>query len=297
MSSDFQDMADLPIVAEGRLVRTARIPEDREHFFDIDQPQAVIQHLMRLRPRADLFTFWQRLPEVEPRFSFYLEWDNVAAIPISTYEHWLRNQIHQNTRNKVRKAAKRGVVVRVSDFSEDFIKGIVKIFAEVPIRQGRPFAHYGEDFEKVREEWSEDLDKSIFLGAYYEGDLIGFIKLLDAGRYFRTSGTLAMVDHRDKAPMNALIAQAVRVCEESHRPFLIYGKYIYGKKGQDSLTDFKRYNGFEMYRVPRYFVPLTILGSLALKSGLHKGVLETLPTGILQTFIRLRNRLYSMRDN
>ena len=41
---------------------------------------------------------------------------------------------------------------------------------------------------------------------------------------------VSMVGHQDKAPTNALIAQAVRSCAERGIPYLWYANMSYGKK-------------------------------------------------------------------
>ena len=50
----------------------------------------------------------------------------------------------------MRRAAKRGVIVRVAPFDDEFARGIHKICNEAPGRQGRRFWHYGKDFETVK---------------------------------------------------------------------------------------------------------------------------------------------------
>ena len=55
-------------------------------------------------------------------------------------------------------------------------------------------------------------------------------------------------------------------CAEKGIPYLVYALWL-----DDSLGDFKRSNGFQKFDLPRYFVPLTRKGKLALKLGLHRG--------------------------
>ena len=78
---------------------------------------------------------------------------------------------------------------------------------------------------------------------------------------------VSMVRHRDMAPTNALVAQAVRSCAERGIPYLVYSKFAYGKKQRSSLSDFKERNGFQRIDVPRYYVPLTRTGWLARSLG------------------------------
>lgn len=268
------------------------MPPEDEHTYDIDDPEAILAQLRGPHIRADLFTFWQRLPDTVPKRPYYFEWDNVAAIPVTTYEAWLR-QLPKKTRENLRKSSRRGVEVKPTSFDDALVAGMVEIFNESRIRQGRRFTHFGKGFHDVKEEWSRDLDESEFLGAYLGSELVGFIKLLvgDA-RYARTSGTICKLAHRDKAPMNALIAEAVRRCADRQLPYLVYGKFSYGQKGEDSLSDFKRHNGFQRIDVPRYFVPVSRLGRLALALGLHKGIVEAFPSGLVRSLVDIRSRWY-----
>ena len=55
-----------------------------EWYEDVRDPESVIETLVhnpKIRP--DIFTFWQRFPEVEPRYSFYTEWEDLAVPPDS----------------------------------------------------------------------------------------------------------------------------------------------------------------------------------------------------------------------
>ena len=61
-----------------------------------------------------------------------------------------------------------------------FVRGMTSIFNETPIRQGRPFLHYGKDFETVKREFSRFLFREEIFGAYVGEELVGFIMLADA---------------------------------------------------------------------------------------------------------------------
>jgi hypothetical protein len=127
------------------------------------------------------------------------------------------------------------------------------------------------------------------IGAYYKGELIGFIMMGNAGRYGVTNQIISAIKHRDKNTNNALIAKAVELCEMKGLPYLIYLFW-----GEDSLTEFKRRCGFEKVRLPRYFVPLTQKGKLALKLGLHRGWKQLVPKQLKTSLKELRGRWYSL---
>jgi hypothetical protein len=74
-----------------------------------------------------------------------------------------------------------------------------------------------------------------------------------------------------------LIAQAVKSCADRGIPHLVYANFAYGKKERSSLSDFKERNGFARVDLPRYYVPLTIVGWSALRLGLHRTFVDRLP--------------------
>lgn len=276
------------ITVTGKLIKIARIEE--EWFNDIEDPSSLIYKIKKSKIQADIFTFWQRLPETKPKYNYYMEWDNVAALPIISFDHWWEKQINAKTRNLIRKAEKKGVEVKIVDFNNEFVKGITNIFNESPIRQGKPFWHYQKDFETVKKEMSDRLDKAEFIGAYYNNDLIGFIKLLYAGNYAMTVEIISKIEHRDKSPTNVLIAKVIEICDKKKIPFIVYSRWSRG-----TLGDFKRHNGFEKIDLPRYYVPLTIKGKIILKLKLHHGIVGILPEKLKARLIDLRKKWYSRK--
>ena len=270
----------------GRVLRTMALRDDL--LDDIQDPETVANLSRKGHVPADILTFSQHLPDLSPKFSYCMEWDNLAAVPISTYEYWLMKQIHPNTRNKINKARRAGIVVEIEELTRRLAEGIVGIFNETPVRRGRLYSYYGRDVETVEKEWSKDSKRSDFLVAYYQNEIIGFIQLVYGKGYARTSGTVAKISHRNKAPMNALISKAVETCAEKKIPFLVYGKYIYGQKSQDSLTIFKQNNGFKKFDVPRYYIPLSLRGKLGLRLGLHHGIFELFPNRAQRLLSKIR---------
>jgi len=240
--------------------------------------------------KPDIFTFWQRPPHVEPKHSFYVEWEELAVLPIRSYEHWWSHQIKSRTRTQIRKAEKAGLVVKEASYDDDFVRGMTAIFNETPVRQGRKFWHYGKDFDTVRRQFSRFIHRENMIGAYYKDELIGFIMMGDAQRYGVTSQIISAIEHRDKFPNNALIAKAVELCERKRLPYLVYLFW-----GNDSLAEFKRRCGFEKMRLPRYFVPLTQKGKLALKLGLHRGWKALLPRQLTTSLKKLSGHWHAFR--
>jgi hypothetical protein len=196
----------------------------------------------------------------------------------------------------VRKAQKKGVDVRLVPFDDKLMEGIEKIINETPIRQGRPFWHYGKDIALFRDENSSYLETSDFIGAYANEELLGYMKVVYLGEVAGVMQILSMVKDRNKAPNNALISKAVETCASKGIKYLFYGEYVYGKKEHSSLLDFKKSNGFEKIEFLRYYAPLTCKGRLAIKLGLHKGWTNILPASLKSTLTDLRSNYYVWRD-
>jgi hypothetical protein len=262
-----------------------------------DDPEEVLAGLRKSATRIDLFTFLQGFAENQPKYSYPMEWDNLAVLPVSTFEHWWNKQIRSYPRNRARQAEKKGVVLREVPFSEALLEGICEIYNECPIRQGRRFPHYGMDPERAREYAGTFPDRSIFIGAFLGDRMIGFAKLVTDRS--RTQACLvhilSMLQHKDKAPTNALIARAVRSCADRGITYLVYENFTYGKKTGDSLSHFKEVNGFQRIDVPRYYVPLTAVGRVAFRLGLHHRLIDSLPESIASPLRTFRKHWYGRK--
>jgi len=269
-----------------RLVKTVQIKDEWNQ--DVKNVWAFIEALKRSALKADLFTFWQRPTDPQPRYPFYQEPEPVAVLPIRGYKYWVRHQINKGARQAVARAQRRGVEVRVADFDDELVDGITTIYNETPIRQGKPFPHYGKTVEAVRRLNETYLDCSEFLGAYHGRELIGFMKLTYMENYVDTMGLLSKIAHRDKSPTNALIAGAVERCHQKGVAYLCYGEW--SRRG---LGDFKCHNGFQRFELPRYYVPLTVTGRIVLALRLHRDVASLLPQKMLDWLIDLRTNWYS----
>jgi hypothetical protein len=283
------------IKIQGRFIRTASLSADTFEF--LDNPEAAVETLRKCGERIDLFTFMQRLPETDKKYSYAMEWDNLAVLPISTFEYWWNKGIGFKARNKAKQAEKNGVEIREVPFSDALVRGIWEIYNESGIRQGKRFPHYGKDLETVHKMTATFLDRSAFIGAYLGDRLIGFVKLhCDETRtQAGLTHILSLIEQRDKAPTNALVAGSVRYCAEKGIPYLVYSRFSDGKKERDSLMDFKERNGFKQINLPRYYVPLTLIGRIAFHLGLHKNFSEHIPEPILARLRLFRKAWYSRR--
>jgi len=276
------------IKVQGRFFRVAALAADTYEF--LTEPETALVGLRNSGERIDLFTFMQKLPDTAPRYSYWVEWDNLAVLPVSSFDHWWMKQINDKTRNMARRAGKKGVEIREVQLDEAFIEGVWAIYNECAVRQGKRFPHYGKDLPTVRSMMATFLDRSVFMGAYLDGRMVGFSRLhCDATRtQAGLSSILSLAEHRDKSPTNALVAEAVRYCATNSIPYLVYSRYTDGNKERDSLMEIKDHNGFQRINLPRYYIPMTPRGQLVLSLGLHKRLSSRIPEPVLGKLRALR---------
>ena len=286
------DICGRTVVVTGKWISTAQIKdEDVVEGVTVEAPDSFIIKLKESNLKADVFTFAQRPTDVTPKFDYYSEWDNWAAMPTTCFKDWWEN-LPQESRKNVRRATKRGVVVKVTPFDDDLVKGVHRIYNGIRVRDGRPFWHFGQDIQSVRRGLATYLDRSEFIGAYWGEELIGFVKMVYVDDLAMLFHLISMDEHYDKRPANALIAKAAEVCEQKGVSHLIYTKFIYGNKRRSSLVEFKRRNGFQQVNFPRYYIPLTLRGKLFVWLRLYRGFSGLMPEPILQPLLSLRAWYY-----
>ncbi len=278
-------------IVTGGWVKTAAVmDEDMIEGEIVSDPASFIDQVKRSDLNADLVTFSQKLPDTTPKHDLYFEWDNLAAIRITTYRNWF-DGIGDAVKRAIKRSQKLGVVVKEVDLDDSFVEGIKSIYDETPVRQGKRFWHYGKSFEAVKKQNSTYSDRSTYVGAYLNGELIGCAWLVRVDNAAHMIQIISKIKDYDKRPANALIAKAVEVCERKGMSYLMYGNYVYNDPNS-SLTEFKRRNGFERIDVPRYYVALTWKGQLAVKLGLHRGVMGILPRAVRTTLLRYRTAIF-----
>jgi len=145
---------------------------------------------------------------------------------------------------------------------------------------------------EVERDYSTLIDRSAYLGAYHQEELIGFIKIVYMGEIAAILQLLCKPSHYDKRPANALLARAVEISTTKGLTHLVYGQYMYGKRSNSPLLEFKRRNGFERVEIPRYYIPLTFRGRTALALGLHHGWRALVPEPITDLVLRVRSAWY-----
>jgi hypothetical protein len=283
------------IKIQGRVIRIARI--DGEKYTFPEDLEAMLKGLRECGERIDLFTFLQRLPADQPQYPYPFEMDNLAVIPVSTFENWWNHQILSFPRNRARQAEKRGAVLRELPLGDELFQGIRHVYNETPVRQGKPFPYFGMTLDQAREYASTFPDRSIFIGAFVKDEMIGFAKLVidESNTQACIVHILSMIKHKDKAPTNALIARAVKTCADRGIPHLVYEHFAYGKKTGDSLSHFKEVNGFLRVDLPRYYIPLTLIGKAGFKLRLHRRLIESIPEPLANRFREWRRAWHGQR--
>src|SRR4029077_5762262 len=267
------------IVVSGGVVRIAKL---RHEWFDFLQDPLTAIRTMQRAKTADLFTFLRDLNDGGTVYPFYKETAGAAVLPVTNYQLWW-SSLDSSVRNKIRKAYKSGVEVRVAELDEDFARGVEGIYNESPIRQGRRFWYYGKNAAFIKEDLSSLLDRCYFVGVYFRGEMIGFTKLFHGNNILRTVHIIAKLSQRDKPVQDALIARAVRICEQKGIPYFQYGSW-----SQGGLGTFKVKRGFKKLDYIRYYVPLTYRGKLLLQFSLHHGLKDRIPQSWISSLASLR---------
>jgi hypothetical protein len=276
------------VITFGKWLKRAEVmDEELVEGATVADPESFVMKLKKSGLKADYFTFGQRIPDSAVKHNYKLEWENAAAIAVTTYDKWWKEDAEHSIRKAVNRAKKMGVVVKHVEYCEDFVHATMPIYNETPVRQGRTFWHYGKKYEEIRNALATYLDRSIFLGAYVENDLVGLMKISWVGTTATITQILSMRKHFDKRPNNAMIAEAIETCAAMDKSHFVYGSFVY-YDSNSSLTEFKRRNGFQAVPLPRYFIPLTLKGRIALWLGLHRPVVANLPKPLYRILFQLR---------
>src|ERR1700722_15342969 len=282
------------VVARGKFLKIAAVHDEWWLETEVEDPAACVQQLKEKRSgrlRADIFTFSQKVPGSPAKYQYTMEMESVAAARTTTFKEWWES-LPQEARKNVRRSAKRGVTISLKEFDDDLIRGIADVNNDSPTRQGVRNVHYGKSLEHVKKDHAAFIDRSDFICAYLGEEMIGFIKLVYRGDVAAILNLAVKPSHNDKRPANAMIAKAVELCEAKGAHFLTYGLFNYGNKKNSPLQEFKRRNGFEEILTPRFYVPITAWGAVAMKAKLHRGLLGILPSSLITAGLNARFRWY-----
>lgn len=280
------------LIVQGKRLKTAIVHDEEWLETEVQDPALCVRSLKsgsKQGFRADIFSFAQKLPNLKPRYDYHVEWDSVAALRTNSFKDWWEG-LPQESRKNVRRAEKRGVVLRVKKLDESLLRDLLTLNDDSPIRQGKVFTHYGKTIDQIRKDQRDFLDRSDYVCAYLGEELIGVVKLVYRGDIASILTFLPKASHNDKRPANAMIAKVVELCEQKGIALLTYGMFNYGNKKHTPLREFKIRNGFEEMLAPRFFVPLTPWGAICIKAGVHRGWMGLLPHSIITSLVEMRSR-------
>lgn len=289
-------LGDETLVVSGRWIRLASLYDEDWVEGELRDPEFCVR-LLKGRSalvRADILRFSQMVPDTTPRFKYPMERRSIAVANVGAFKQWWEG-LPQETRKNVRRSAKRGVTIQVRGFDAEVISGITAVQNETPFRQGRKYPHYGKSLDQVKRDHGAFLDRSDFICAYFENELIGFLKLVYRGKIASLLQLNSKVAHYDKRPSNALMAKAVELCEARGVTHMTYGLFNYGSKGYSPLREFKERNGFREMLIPDYYVPLSPWGQMCVNMKLYRGIREILPQKMVSAALNLRTKWYSYR--
>jgi len=285
------------IVRRGKFLKIAFVKDEQWLETPVADPARCVDALKgeKLRDlRADIFTFASKLPSTEPEYPYPFELENVAAIRLNTFKEWWEG-LPQETRKNVRRSQKRGVRVEVKSLDQKLLEDLVELNNDSPVRQGKVYTHFGKTLEQVTKDQEDFLDRSDYICAYHEEELVGVVKLVYRGNIAAILTFLPKASHADKRPANALMAKVVEICDQKKMLFITFGLFNYHNKKDTPLRDFKIRNGFEGIDVPRYYVALTLKGALGIKFNLYHGLMGVLPHSVITALVNARAKLYSLK--
>lgn len=259
----------------------------REYEMDIAPTDDSLNELKE--KGVDIFTFVERgwcFDIFDPPSNWVKAPDNVALLCIDSYEDWLKGIVKKTRHNPVKRAEKKGIKTAVVEPSEKLAEGIWRIYNETPIRQERAFSHYGISLEAVKKSVLSQ-SGGIYIGAYFQDELAGFIQLCLGDNVAVISQILSLTKHFDKNVNKALVAKTVETCASWNEHWLMYARM----GNHPSLDRFKRENGFTKFPITRYYIPLTRRGKIATILGLHRDIKDVLPSPIKYLLIPVYNWL------
>jgi hypothetical protein len=284
------------ILVKGKRIKIASLHDEEWLEDELLDPETCIAKLKEASgiPQADILSFVQKVPDTTPRYNYPMQMRSDAVADVNDFTAWWEG-LPQETRKNVRRSQKRGVTIQIRQFDADVISGIAGIQNESPVRQGRPYPHYGKSFEQVKRDHGAFINRSDFICAYFGEEFIGCIKLVYRGDVASILQCNSKIAHYDKRPSNALIAKAAELCAAKNVKHLTYGRFSYGNRGQAALRIFKERHGFTEMLVPAYFVPLTYWGAFCVKTRLYRNPIDFIPQSWLRVALDLRTKWYNSK--
>lgn len=89
----------------GRLVKVCGLVN--AWYESVEDPEAIISDIKSSKHRVNIFTFFQRVPHVVPKYNYYMESYPVSVISLKNYADWWKNCIKKYTRQAVKMSQKK----------------------------------------------------------------------------------------------------------------------------------------------------------------------------------------------
>ena len=112
------------ITVRGRWIKVAIISNEDWLASELEDPEECLERLKKHDEhglKADIFTFSQKLPATQPRYSYPMEWESIAAIHVTSFKDWWE-KLPQESRKNVRRSQKRGIVIRVKKLDDELVR-------------------------------------------------------------------------------------------------------------------------------------------------------------------------------
>jgi hypothetical protein len=290
IASDSESRFSVPGIGKRWFYKSAQFFEPYEHTRDI-YPNSQLIEMLKSKG-VDLFSFIERSflkPPTLQNHELYHCPETVGLLSINSFEDWFK-KLPSRERNMIKKAERTGLQTQVVTVDKEFIQNAHQIYNETPIRQGRKYSGFGITIDEIQKKF-ENLQSSKVIGAYFEGKLIGLLWVEFGDQVAAMMSFLSLISYRNKNPNNAMIACAVKLCSQKGYRYLTYGNMGYNP----GLDFFKKNNGFRRVAVPRYFMPLTYKGQLAIRLNLCRSVERSFSPTLTQALIPFYNIMDKVR--
>ncbi len=262
----------------------AQLIHPNEHIYDIVPDKDFLSRLAN--QNTDLFTFVQRTflqGSAEKENGLFRASDPIGLLTIDNYDRWFKSTT-QSVRRMTRKGVRVGLETRIAHIDDAFARSALKIYNETPIRQGRRYSGYGMTLAEAKKKFSEDKKSEVF-GTYFHDELVGLMAISFGDRVAAFTTFISLISHRLKYPNDLMIATAVKRCEEKGYRYLTYGNMGFNP----GLDFFKKAHGFKIFNAPRYYIPLTLRGKLAIKLRVYRSFQHSIPISIVRPLLPLYN--------
>jgi hypothetical protein len=206
----------------------------------------------------DIFTYWTRNWVKQQASDDTIMKRNILAVlrlP-SSYDRW-----YESLDKRVRHAIRTSRTSVEQCTIDEGTKAIASIYTDIEERQGQPFPFHNIDAAEL-ERIMVRRKESVFFHGLADGRLVGAARIIPSisEGFAILASLISRGSDFDKKPNDRLLAGLVEWAIQKQIGLLVYD-YL----ADDSLGFFKRRHGFCPLSVPRFGVPLTARGSLALR--------------------------------